>query len=338
MAELISVIVPVYNAERYLGECIDSIIAQSYENWELILIDDGSTDNSKDILADYARRDDRIRVYHNDNNGVSYTRNFGIEVSRGEYLCFIDADDKILSDYLSTLFDKISKNAIDIAFCGCRLLYGNRSVEKTSRIKEGVYRFEELSDRAIDDGTLSGILFGAVWGALYRSSLIKENNIRFLSSVRINEDGLFNLELLPYTKGIAVSEYAGYIYRQWCSVNRERTKNRITDELSIVSDIIAQKCPSFNEINKQLKCREMSIVFWDVQKIAARKQSVFLIAKELKCYVLQTNLHRYYSFLNFSELNRYKKLLINMIYKKHYFLFGILVKYLKPIIEKRFKH
>ena len=226
MEKLISIIVPVYNAELYLRECVDSVLAQTYQNWELILINDGSSDGSKDICTEYENRDCRIRAYHHENHGVSYTRNCGIDFSKGEYLCFVDADDKILPDYLSYLLNQMTENEADIIYCGYQLLYGDKFVKRAPKIKGGVYRFEDLSYRAIDDGTLSGILFGSVWSAIYRSNLIKESNIHFDSAVRRNEDGLFNLELLPKAKVIMTSEYAGYIYRQWESVNLQRTKNK----------------------------------------------------------------------------------------------------------------
>ncbi len=338
MDKLISIIIPVYNAEKYLGECIDSVIKQSYQNWELILVNDGSTDCSKEICTEYANRDDRILVFHNENHGVSYTRNFGINAAKGEYLCFIDADDKILPDYLSELLNQMTQNEVDIVYCGYQLLYDDKLVKKQARLKKGVYRFEDLAYRAIDDGTLTGILFGSVCGALYRHSLITEKNISFDSTIHKNEDGLFNLELLPHTRGIAISEYTGYLYRQWVSANRQRTEKKINNELNIVSDAIAQRCHFYDQLDKQLRCRELSIIFWNMQKITKYHKSIFAMSKELKAYVLSTNLHKFYPDLNFSALNRYKKILMNLVYRKHYFLFIVLIKYVKPFLEKRLKH
>ncbi len=338
MGELISIIIPVYNAGLYLKECVDSVIEQDYKNWELILVNDGSTDLSKEICTEYEKRDSRIKAYHNENHGVSYTRNFGLDISKGEYVCFIDADDKILPGYLSHLINKITKNQADIVYCGYQLLYDNKIVKKAPRIKDGVYRFEDIACRAIDDGTLSGILFGSACASLYRSSLIKEKKVYFDSSVRINEDGLFNLELLPSANAIAITEYTGYIYRQWKSVNRKRIQNKINNEINVVSEIIAKRCYFYNELDKQLKCRGLSIVFWNSQKIATRTKSIFALAKEVKEYVSKTELDKNYALLNFSSLNRYKKMLMKLIYKKRYRSFVFLVKYVKPFLERRLKH
>ena len=100
---LISIVIPVYNVEQYLGECVDSVIAQTYREWEIILIDDGSTDSSGSICDGYAKKDDRVRVVHQTNGGVSSARNAGIEAANGEYLMFVDSDDTIIPETLALM-------------------------------------------------------------------------------------------------------------------------------------------------------------------------------------------------------------------------------------------
>lgn len=335
---LISIIIPIYNAERFLGECIQSVIEQDYQNWELILINDGSKDSSHHICNQYAAVDNRIKVYHNENHGVSYTRNFGMDMAKGDYLCFIDADDKIASDYLAQLLAALENEDADIVFCGWQLLYGNKTVGRTPKIKAGFYRYEDVSNRAIDDGTLSGILFGAVWGALYRSSLIKDNHIIFDASVKKNEDGLFNLQLLPYAKGIFVSTYDGYIYRQWKSVTNKKKDFVVTTELDEVSNMIRERCKSYNDLEKQLRCRSVSIIFWKSQGVKNIDASVSKLSRMLKNYIEQTDFHDFYFELNFEMMSRYKKALIKLLYKKRYTTFIFLIKYVKPFLEKHLKH
>lgn len=334
---LVSVIVPVCNAESYLNECIKSVIAQDYTNWELILVDDGSTDSSYEICARYADEDKRIRVLHHENQGVSYTRNVGMKTARGSFICFIDADDVILPDYISHLHKSMTENNADVVFCGYQLLYEDRFVPKASRIKAGLYSFDDLSHRAVDDGTLSGILFGSVCCAIYRSDLMKGRQVLFDSSVRKNEDGLFNLELLPLTNKIVVSEYAGYIYRQWKSAKKNDCYF-ILDELNCVSEKIAEKCVSYTQLNKQLKCRELSIIFWNALRIQEVNAPFRKLVQYLKEYLASTELQKMYRELNFSKLNRYKKMLITLLYRKQCVLFVFFVKYIKPVLEKRLKH
>ena len=338
MEELISMIVPAYNAERFLGECIESVFKQDYTNWELILVDDGSRDRTYEICVDYAKKDSRLRVFHNENHGVSYTRNFGMGVAKGEYLCFIDADDKILPDYITQLINQIKENEADVAFCGFQLLFGNKYVKKASRIKAGVYGFSDLSACAIDDGTLTGILFGSACASMYSRKMIKDSGVLFDSEVRRNEDGLFNLELLPHVNKIVVVDYTGYIYRQWKPVNRTQYTPVATDELNAVSDLIAQRCYFYDELDKQLKCRKFVILFWHAQRIANGECSAFKSVKLMKEYLDGVEIDDLYQNLNFSSLNRYKKFLIHLICKKRYFSFVILIRYIKPILEKCLQH
>lgn len=335
---LVSIIVPVYNAERFLKECVQSILNQDYKNFELILIDDGSIDNSHKICLEFAETDDRVRVFHNENHGVSFTRNFGIDVAAGDYICFIDADDLILPDYISHLHKSLTSAEAEIVFCGYKLLYGDSYVKKSPRIEFGSYNFNDLSYRAIDDGTLSGILFGSVWGAMYKSSLVRESNVKFDPLVRRNEDGLFNLQLLPNADKIVVSDYTGYIYRQWKTSLSKTSEFAPSNQLYNVSDIIRQRCEGYADIDKQLKRRTLSIIFWNVLGVANTDLPLLKLSKQLKAYVRGTQLHNLYNNLNFSALSKYKRLLIELVFKKQYALFIILVKYIKPFLEKRLNH
>ncbi len=115
--DLVSVIVPVYNVEKYLAKCIDSILAQTYQNLEIILVDDGSTDGSSAICDEYAKQDARIKVVHKNNGGLSDARNCGFEISMGDFVCFIDSDDYIDKDMLATLYERIVSDEADISLC-----------------------------------------------------------------------------------------------------------------------------------------------------------------------------------------------------------------------------
>lgn len=131
---LISVIVPVYNTEKYLSECIDSIINQTYKNLEIILIDDGSPDDCGSICDNYAKKDKRIKVYHNKNNGVSYTRNFGISKATGDYIGFIDSDDFISEKMYEILLKNIIDNNADVSICDISRKVGNIQTDKLEKI------------------------------------------------------------------------------------------------------------------------------------------------------------------------------------------------------------
>lgn len=119
----ISIIVPIYNVEKYLAECVDSILKQSYPDFELILVDDGSTDSSGSMCEEYSKKDSRIRVLHKENGGLSDARNYGLDSMEGEYVIFIDSDDVVAEDYVKTLNDMIEKNNADLSSVGSSQFY-----------------------------------------------------------------------------------------------------------------------------------------------------------------------------------------------------------------------
>lgn len=132
MNDLISIIVPVYNVEKYLNKCIDSIINQTYKNIEIILVDDGSTDNSGKICDEYLLRDSRIKVIHKNNGGLSSARNEGINISSGEYIGFVDSDDWVEPNMYEEMYKKILYSNADIVDCGYWKEYENKSIKYIS--------------------------------------------------------------------------------------------------------------------------------------------------------------------------------------------------------------
>lgn len=221
--ELITVIVPVYNGERYLRDCIESILNQEYKNFELILINDGSTDASEDICREYVKRDDRVKVYSTENSGQSHARNIGLDKSRGEYICFADSDDLVAPCYISRLYESIKSNDADIAVC----LYDRISEKisyreiqsagsKAQDIRENRDKFEEIisvGNREENLARLTG-LKTRNWGPhckLYRRKLLE--GIRFDERFRIEEDLLFNICAFGIAKKIIYTNQSLYYYR-----------------------------------------------------------------------------------------------------------------------------
>ena len=147
----VSVIVPIYNVEEYINKCIDSILNQTFREFELILVDDGSTDNSGNICDTYKSIDNRVRVIHKDNGGLSDARNFGIEAATGEFLYFIDGDDFIHEDTLESMYNSIMKTNSDISVCNMIRYYGEEDTEK-------FYNPVEKIDRAAQRTILCSIV------------------------------------------------------------------------------------------------------------------------------------------------------------------------------------
>lgn len=186
--DLISVIVPIYNSSKHLSECIQSILSQSYNNLEIILIDDGSTDSSLEICNIFAKKDIRIKVYSLKNGGVSAARNYGLTISKGVYISFVDSDDMIDKDMYVSMISAFDENQeIGCAFCN----YVN--ISEDSRIipafqNWNVSSSEILTAKELQYGLLSDTIFGAVWNKLFRKDLL--GGLAFAKG-RLNEDFLF---------------------------------------------------------------------------------------------------------------------------------------------------
>ena len=140
---LISIVVPIYNVEDYLNECIYSLINQTYKNIEIILVDDGSTDNSGNIADGLSKIDSRINVYHKNNGGLSDARNFGIEHSKGKYICFVDSDDYVKEDYVESMYTNLVQNKTKISCCGFCHLYENDVVKEIN--------FQNIKNKFVGD-------------------------------------------------------------------------------------------------------------------------------------------------------------------------------------------
>ena len=206
----ISIIVPVYNAENYLHQCLNSIREQTFKDWEAILVDDGSTDNSGKICDDFASVDNRLKVIHKENGGVSSARNRGIEECKGEWCCFVDSDDWLEPDYLTNFLIK------DYAQYGCILqsffcdnttkhesipfILPDKHIDKASELEY----YLEYSDKVHN---------GFLWHRLFAVNIIKSYVIRFPIGISFAEDGLFFLNYILHSENFYVTSKLGYHYQ-----------------------------------------------------------------------------------------------------------------------------
>lgn len=206
----ISIIIPVYNTEPYLRECIESILAQSYEYFEAIFIDDGSLDHSFAIINDYASRDGRIKLYHQNNAGVSAARNLGLKYATGDYIAFIDSDDTISPDYLDCLYQCATQFSSDIILSG--IVY-TKNGNETSRV---VLTEESLSLQTENNliHFLKTPLLTSPVSKLYKKQIICDNKIQFDTSISFAEDKDFNLQYFQYIQNAYALSYCGYFYRE----------------------------------------------------------------------------------------------------------------------------
>lgn len=200
---MISVIIPVYNVEPYLRQCIDSIISQTYTDLEVLLIVDGSPDNCGEICEEYARKDKRIKAFHTKNNGLSSARNYGILHANGEYIGFLDSDDWIEPEMYSDLLERIEVTGADICMCGYR---------KEDDPSEYIFQPDEVIYNRTEalNALLKGKINNSVWNKLYRRELFRE--VRFPDGKNF-EDVIILNELLWTAKRVAVISAPLYHYR-----------------------------------------------------------------------------------------------------------------------------
>lgn len=210
----ISVIVPIYNGEKYLCRCIDSILLQTWEDFELILVNDGSNDGSLAICDEFAAKDVRIKVIDQANAGVSMARNRGIDIAKGDYICFIDCDDWVDSCYLQLLYDNLKES------CAGLSMTGYREVTEAGELGRDTETIGYVS--VLDSDLAMFHLFEAVdfmsfcypWGKLFKADIIRSHNIQFNPSIAIGEDRLFIFDYLHHVGKVSCISKSTYNYLQ----------------------------------------------------------------------------------------------------------------------------
>lgn len=210
MDELISVIVPVYNGEKYLPICMKSLLEQTYRNLEVILVDDGSKDGSGEMCDAYAAQNSRVRVIHQANGGVSSARNAGLDQANGKYVAFVDADDYVELDYLEHLYRNLAENGADIASCDYReVIQADVAASQIPFVVES----RLITDKATcfeDMITAREAYWSAIWAKLYRRGLIGDT--RFHAPFRYGEDQVFLFDLFSKAPKVYQDTYQGYFY------------------------------------------------------------------------------------------------------------------------------
>ncbi len=207
MEHTVSVIIPVYNVEKYLEQCLAGVVGQSYKNLEIILVDDGSSDGSPAICDTYAAKDERVIVYHNPNHGPSYSRNFGIDHSRGEYLLFIDSDDWVDENYVANLVKAIEETHSELAISPYYFAYPDRSVLDSVDEKK-------LTGVLAEDLARLYRLTAGPCCKLYRRDIVCNKDIRFVLGRSYSEDRVFNYHYLQSIQTYVYVDIPQYHYRQ----------------------------------------------------------------------------------------------------------------------------
>ena len=198
MRPMVSIIVPVYNAEQYLRRCVDSILNQEYTDFEVFLVNDGSTDSSGDICEEYGNKDTRVIVIQKENTGVSDSRNLALDRARGKYLQFLDSDDWITPDATRLFVRAAEEYGCDMVISDFYRVVGERLSPKGDIEEEGVLTQEEFAAHMMENP--ADFYYGVLWNKLYRRDLVEEHSLRMDTNINWCEDFLFNLEYIRYAK------------------------------------------------------------------------------------------------------------------------------------------
>lgn len=209
----ISIIIPVYNAEMYLNNCIRSILIQTHTDFELILVDDGSSDQSGNICDKYAEQDFRVKVIHKENGGVSSARNSGLQIAKGKYIMFCDSDDYVEQKWCESLYAIMEKSKVDLAFCAYYMK--DNTLKKVSK----AVKFSDENFLLLEKEELWNLymknLMNMPWNKIYKKEIIEKNNIRFDETISYNEDLIFVLDYIKYSqKKFGICNIPLYCYIQ----------------------------------------------------------------------------------------------------------------------------
>ncbi len=292
---MISVIVPVYNVEKYLDRCVESIVAQTFNEYELILVDDGSTDGSGVICDRYAELYNRIRVIHKENGGLSDARNVGTENAKGEYVTYIDSDDCVHSKYLELLYKSLINFNADISLCSLKILYEDESIELGAPVEE-LYKCYEAQE------ALNLMLAGAVHGSSACGMLIPVDlakNTQFPVN-KYHEDDYTSFKYYLGSKKVVNVEACLYFYLQRRdSITHKGYNSAVIEELN-AADYIYQVCKKYGN-----DCKAAATIkkFSNYYQVLVENPEMEEIDKENYCRVINElkNIRFYLLFNKYSR-------------------------------------
>lgn len=323
-----SVIVPVFNAEKTINRCLDSIIEQTYKDWELLIIDDGSSDNSFVICSDYSKRDRRIKVFQQENRGPSAARNIGLNQAAGEWICFVDSDDFISKDYLKKMNYVIQQNQeLEMIFLGFRKLRSNGEILDIVIPEDNGYTGMKLVAYLSKQG-----LFGFTWIKIFRRAKI--GKIRFQRDLNLFEDEVFTCEVMQQCREVFVLKEALYNY--------------VCTEDSLMQKTYEDYCSKSEKVYLAWKKLLITQNAWEDYKAFLENRANSFVSR-CRYYGLENNVNLKSYFLNLKETTFFKehsditymdKLIIDDKYiqiwmeKKKYMIKSWIVSHIKRRTEK----
>ena len=305
----ISIIIPIYNVEKYLEKCLNTIINQTYKNLEIILIDDGSTDNSSTICDEYCKKDKRIKVIHKNNEGVSSARNKGIELSKGKYIVFIDPDDYVTDDHIEGLYDCIISNNVDLVISNLIDIDEDGIILNNERKKS----FLMNKDQCLKELLSEDNFYHVCCGNMYRRDLLEK--IRFNCEYSIAEDLDFLYRYIKHIRSAYfLSENTYYYLKREDSITNSAYGEKWNDELKICNFIINETCKLDNDLHKYAKKKYIIFNINQAYRFALNKNQIKNLKNNIKLYKNE--------IFNSKFFDNKEKLKISL-FLKSYYLFKI---------------
>lgn len=303
----VSVIIPIYNLENFINECVESVLSQTIKNIEIILVDDGSSDSSGTICDNYAKQDSRVKVIHQKNMGLSGARNTGIRASTGKWFMIVDGDDWLEKDAIENLYENAEKNDSDIFIGSFYDNYPNKQKKDSFlSVKEFHAKKEKdklsLQENCISRNKYSNINcvtnIGVTWARLYRREFVVKNNLSFIVGLKRTQDAIFNLYAFEYARRIDYLDIPVHHYRIWGnSASRKYSKG-----FHIIADELSQHIIEFMKKNK--KERDLEKAYYSkVFKLLIEIIKIEITPKANKSSIMQKK----GMLKNISESEKYSK-------------------------------
>ena len=345
MKPLVSVIIPVYNTERYLDKCIESVLAQTVQELEIILVDDGATDNSPRLCDEWAKKESRIQVIHKQNEGLGYTRNAGLKVAMGEYVSFLDSDDTLDRDTYEKCIRRMQELGADACYFGRKTMDAQGNMHLNTNIPEQlVYRGRDVSAEfakryfgyfPIEESKIPYIQASACC-VLYRRGIIEKNGLCFCSEREyLSEDSFFNLDFCKNASCVCIfpEDFYNYTFNP-NSLTKKRNKDKLNriKKMYIKMEEYAEKFPEIEDSKERVKALFFGYTrFFMINEIAAAKaEGIRELYRTVKELCEDTMIREVYEKLPTACLNRNSKIYKNWVMHKRIlllmFYYGVVKK------------
>lgn len=332
----VSIVVPVYNTEKYIAQTLDSVLNQTFSDFECICINDGSTDNSLKILKEYAEKDKRIRIISQENAGLANVKNVGIRNAVGDYIIFVDSDDFISLDYVEKMYARIIEKDYDIVYCRHKLYYSFDNTYESNKTEKYLPELAKRINSSTDKNFIMKNLLFLVENArsscmkIYKLSTIKNNNVMFFDHIRAQGDYVHNVLFAMYSlNNLAFVDEELYFYRKQVeSITADRDKMVINGIRSFISLTKSLKERNFIGDNKIMLSFALNGYIKRLgKKFSKEKQKLIFAEIKEHFYYLKENIFKTFSF-NKAVLNFYL-LIIKLLGNNSFVFFRIIKNFYK---------